>query len=103
MLIYKAQNVYPAGIRDVISEVEGAEPRIKIVLPHEDKVRFNKPIPVEIVRDENSELSDNEIAADAANRVREKLQVRIDPLIVSREEVELSTYKTDLIKVEERE
>ncbi|WP_092906157.1 hypothetical protein [Halostagnicola kamekurae] len=46
MLIYKAQNIYPARVREVVSEIEGASPKMKVVLPHEGKVRFDEPIPI---------------------------------------------------------
>ncbi|WP_096391283.1 phenylacetate--CoA ligase family protein [Halopenitus persicus] len=100
MLIYKAQNVYPAGIREVLADVEGASSRMKIILPEENKVHFTDPIPVEVVREENTDRTDKEIAEEFASLVRERLKVRIDPSMVSRENVDLSVYKTDLIRVE---
>lgn len=99
MLIYKAQNVYPAGIREVIAEIEGASPRIKVVKPSADKVQFNDPIPVEVVKDGQSNRPDSAIIEEIQQVVRDKLGVRVDPHLVSPGDVELSVYKTDLVRV----
>lgn len=100
MLIYKAQNVYPAAIREVVATVTGASPRMNVVLPEAGSYQFESPIPIRIVRDDDDDRSDSAIAADVEERVREKLRVRVDPTIVSAEEVDLSEYKTDLLTVE---
>lgn len=101
MLIYKAQNVYPAGIREVLADVEGASSRMKVVLPKAGKVHFTDPIPVEVVREKDTDCTDEKIAEEFASLVRERLKVRIDPSIVARDEVDLSVYKTDLVRVED--
>lgn len=99
MLIYKAQNVYPAGIREVVAEVDGASPKLKVVLPHEGKVQFDDPIPIEVGRDPDSTRSDDDVADDIATAVRSQLNVRVDPTVLPAEEIELSEYKTDLVRV----
>lgn len=101
MLIYKAQNVYPAGIREVVADIAGASPRIKVVKPSRDKVQFDDPIPVEVVKDEESDRDDDDVLEEIRHTVREKLGVRVDPHLVSPADVELSVYKTDLVRVED--
>jgi len=100
MLIYKAQNVYPAAIRDAVSDVDGATSRVKVVLPEPGKVQFDSPIPIEVVRDPDADRTDDAIAEAVERTVRERLNVRVAPRLVDREDVELSVYKTDLVRVE---
>lgn len=100
MLIYKGQNVYPAGIREVLADVEGASSRMKIVLPEAGKAHFTDPIPVEVVHDKDADRGEEDIAEEFASLVRERLKVRVEPTIVAREDVDLSVYKTDLVRVE---
>ncbi len=97
MLIYKGMNVFPSAIRDVITEVDGAAARIRVVVPDEDTVQFDDPIPVVIARAADSDRSDAEIADGAIDAVRDRLQVRIDPTIVDDDRPDLSEYKTDLV------
>lgn len=97
MLIYKGMNVFPSAIRDVISEVDGASARIRIVVPDEETVQFDRPIPVMVAREADSDRPDADIADAAAESVRNRLQVRIAPEIVDRAETELSHYKTELL------
>jgi phenylacetate-coenzyme A ligase PaaK-like adenylate-forming protein len=100
MLIYKAQNVYPAGIREVVSEIEGASPKMKVVLPDKDKVQFDEPIPIEVTQDSETDRSDDELINGIATAVREQLNIRVEPTILPTEEIKLSEYKTDLVRVE---
>ncbi|MEF8814776.1 MAG: hypothetical protein V5A55_13300 [Halovenus sp.] len=101
MLIYKAQNVYPEALREVIADVEGATPRMKIVLPHEDKVQFASPIPVRIVTDGTAARDEAEIIDELTATVRDRLGVRVDPTLVSPGEIEPSQYKTDPVEISE--
>lgn len=103
MLIYKAQNVYPAGIREILADVEDATSRIKVVLPKEGKVQFNRPIPVEIVRGDEATRTDREIAEEFKSLVRDRLNVRVDPSVVHQDKVDLSVYKTDLTRIADKE
>ncbi|WP_435079968.1 phenylacetate--CoA ligase family protein [Halococcus sp. AFM35] len=103
MLIYKAKNVYPEAIREVVVEVEGVTPRMKIVLPHEGKTQFTSPLPVRVARDEPTSRNDDEIIKELTSTVRNRLSVRIDPTLVSSSEIEPSQYKTDLVEVADDE
>ncbi|RQG86790.1 phenylacetate--CoA ligase family protein [Natrarchaeobius halalkaliphilus] len=101
MLIYKAKNVYPEALREVIVEVEGVTPQMKVVLPHDDKVQFTSPIPMRITRDESVARTDEAIVDELTSAVRNRLSVRVDPTLVSPGEIEPSQYKTDLIEIDE--
>jgi len=97
MLIYKGMNVFPTAIRDVVSSVEGATVRVRVVVPDADTVRFDDPIPVLVGRDPASDRSDEAIAEDVIETVRASLQVRIEPKLVDPGSTDLSRYKTDLV------
>lgn len=99
MLIYKGMNVFPSAIRDVISEVEGATARVRIVVPDQVTVQFDEPIPVLVGRDPSTDRSEKELADAVIEAVRSRLQVRIDPEIVDPTDTDLSRYKTDLVVV----
>ncbi|RQG99391.1 phenylacetate--CoA ligase family protein [Natrarchaeobius oligotrophus] len=100
MLIYKAKNVYPEAIREVVADVDGVTPRMKVVLPHEEKVAFTEPIPIRVGRDGTAGRTDDAIVDDVTSAVRNRLGVRVEPTLVPAEEIEQSEYKTDLVDVE---
>ncbi|GGM59858.1 phenylacetate-CoA ligase/benzoylacetate-CoA ligase [Halarchaeum rubridurum] len=99
MLIYKGMNVFPSAVRDVVSEVEGAAPRIRVLTPDADKVHFEDPIEIEIAREAGTDRADDAIIEDVVSEVRGQLKVRVDPTIVDVEDLPPSEYKTDLIEV----
>jgi len=100
MLIYKGMNVFPTAIRDVVADVEGTTPRVRIIVP-EGTVRFDDPISVAVAREPGSDRSDYEIAAGVVEAVRTRLQVRVRPEIVDPGATDLSEYKTDLVVTRE--
>lgn len=100
MLIYKAKNVYPEAIREVVADVAGVRPRMKVILPREGKVQFTNPIPIRVVRDQDRPRSDEAVVDELTTEVRNRLSVRVDPTLVSPGDIELSEYKTDLVEVE---
>lgn len=99
MLIYKGMNVFPSAIRDVVSDVPGVLPHIRVLLPKSDTVYFEDPIPVEVVVDPSAGREDDNIVDDVIDEVRSQLKVRIEPRLVDREAIELSEYKTELVVV----
>lgn len=99
MLIYKGMNVFPSAIRDVVAEIDGALPYARVQVPSKDTVHFESPIPVTIVVDPETDRDTEEIANNAADAVRSRLKVRINPTLVSKTDIELSEYKTDLVDV----
>ncbi len=100
MLIYKAMNVFPSAIRDVVTRRFGdaVEPHISIWKERSDQVRFDHPIPVEV------ELKPG-IGPDVATRlvdqiggaVRDELSVRVAPSLVPAGTLPRSAYKTPLV------
>lgn len=100
MLIYKAQNVYPEAIRDVVADVAGTTPQMKIILPEKDTVHFTSPIPIHVAFNEDVHRSSEDICDEITSAVRNRLSVGVDPTVVSPEDIEVSQYKTDFIEVE---
>ncbi|RLM89225.1 phenylacetate--CoA ligase family protein [Halobellus sp. Atlit-38R] len=101
MLIYKGMNVFPSAIRDVVSDVDGAQPHVRVIVPDADQVHFEKPIPLEVVVDPDTARSEDEIAGDVVDAVRSHLKVRVEPRLVDLDDIELSEYKADLVVVED--
>jgi phenylacetate-CoA ligase/benzoylacetate-CoA ligase len=100
MLIYKAMNVFPSAIRDVV--VKGFEEfltgYIQVVKDTATQVRFDDPIPVDIevllsVRDKAK------LKRDIEGKVRELLVVKIDANLVPPETIKRTAYKTPLVRV----
>jgi phenylacetate-CoA ligase/benzoylacetate-CoA ligase len=103
MLIYKAMNVFPSAIRDVI--VKGFEESltgyVQIVKDTAAQVRFDSPIPVDIevlpsVQDKTK------LKHDIENKVRELLVVKIEANLVPPETIERIAYKTPLVRVKKK-
>jgi phenylacetate-CoA ligase/benzoylacetate-CoA ligase len=100
MLIYKGMNVFPSAIRDVVSDVDGAQQHVRVVVPDADQVHFEKPIPLEVVVDPDTARDEDEIADDVVDAVRSHLKVRVEPRLVDLDDIELSEYKADLVVIE---
>lgn len=103
MLIYKAMNVFPSAIRDVV--VKGFEEfltgYIQIVKDTATQVRFDDPIPVDIevlpsVQDKAK------LKRDIEAKVRELLVVKIAANLVPPETIERTAYKTPLMRVKKK-
>jgi phenylacetate-CoA ligase/benzoylacetate-CoA ligase len=103
MLIYKAMNVFPSAIRDVV--VKGFEEfltgYIQVVKDTAMQVRFDDPIPVDIevlpsVQDKAK------LKRDIENKVRELLVVKIEANLVPPETIERTAYKTPLVRVKKK-
>lgn len=101
MLIYKGMNVFPSAIRDVVSDVEGALPHIRVILPEEEKVHFEEAIPVDVVLDPDSDRDTEEVGEEIVGEVRSQLNVRIHPTPVLLDDIELSEYKSKLVEIRE--
>ncbi|AHG02095.1 hypothetical protein HALLA_01965 (plasmid) [Halostagnicola larsenii XH-48] len=99
MLIYKGMNVFPTAIRDVISEVEGVPPRVRIVVPDEDKVHFEDPISIEIAAEPDTTRAESELINEVVEVVRGQLKVRVDPTVVDVDALPADEYKTNLVEV----
>lgn len=101
MIIYKGMNVFPSALRDVISEIDGAMPHVRVVLPEENQVHFEDPIPVNVVIEPDTDRDEADIMDEVVTTVRTKLKVQINPNPVSIDEVELAEYKSTLVTEEE--
>jgi len=102
MLIYKAMNVFPSAIRDIVlskfSDV--VEPYMRIWKDRVDQVRFDEPIPLEIeLRPGIDSSLLSKIGQDIEVEVRNRLQVRIRTVLVEPGTIPRSAYKTALVHV----
>lgn len=101
MLIYKAMNVFPSAIRDVI--IRHFEPfttgYVQVVKDRAEQVRFDNPIPVEIEADQSS-VDAQKLKRDIENKVRELLTIKINAILVEPGAIGKSiVYKTPLVRV----
>jgi phenylacetate-CoA ligase/benzoylacetate-CoA ligase len=103
MLIYKAMNVFPSAIRDVV--VKGFDEfltgYIQVVKDTVEQVRFDSSIPVDIevlpsVQDKAK------LKRDIENKVRELLVVKIEANLVPPETIDRTPYKTPLVRVKKK-
>jgi phenylacetate-coenzyme A ligase PaaK-like adenylate-forming protein len=100
MLIYKAMNVFPSAIRDVV--LKHFEPLItgyvQVVKDHPQQVRFDDPIPVDIeVRE--APADPGKLTREIENKVRDILTIRITANLVKPGAIERTQYKTPLVRV----
>lgn len=105
MLIFKAMNVYPTAIRDVVLDVASDQltgsMRIRKQTP--DQVRFDDPIPLQVeLRDTTDAESARGTLAAAEESVRQLLRVRVDIEPVPMGVIPVSEYKNALTYVAER-
>ena len=98
MLIYKGMNVFPSAIRDVISDVEGVAPRVRVIVPDEDTVHFEDPIAIEIAPELGTDRPESELVDAVVDAVRRQLKVRVDPTVVDVADLPAGEYKTSLVE-----
>jgi len=97
MLIYKGMNVFPSAIRDVVSEVEGVAPRLRVIVPA-GQVHFEEPIPIEVALVSGADRDEADAVEDVIRAVRERLKVRVAPTVVGLDDLPPGQYKTKLIE-----
>ncbi|VBB47589.1 Coenzyme F390 synthetase [uncultured Desulfatiglans sp.] len=100
MLIYKAMNVFPSAIRDVVvtSFKDVLTGYLQVVKDSAAQVRFDKPIPVDI--EVLPSVEDKaRLKKDIENKVREILVVKIEANLVPPETIQRTVYKTPLVRV----
>lgn len=105
MLIYKAMNVYPTAIRDIVLDL--ASPYLtgtmRIRKDTADQVRFDDAIPLEVeVRDGVDRGETAGALAAAEEAVRQQLRVRVDVEAVPVGVIPVSSYKNALTYAKER-
>jgi phenylacetate-CoA ligase/benzoylacetate-CoA ligase len=106
MLIYKAMNVFPSAIRDVV--VRGfpgvIEPYLRIWKDHADQVRYDTPIPVDVEAAPGLPADRYpEVARVIERELRVRLQIRADVTILDPGTLPRTTYKTPLLHVRQME
>ena len=103
MLIYKAMNVFPSAIRDVV--LKHFEPLltgyVQVVKDYPQQVRFDDPIPVDI-EVHASTLDREKLKRNIEDKVREMLTIRIHANIVEPGTIERTQYKTPLVRVRKK-
>lgn len=102
MLIYRAMNVFPSAIRDIIVEgfTDVTEPYVRVWKDHAGQVQFDAPIPIEVEASATLDRSAyDEVAGQIEHQVRQHLQVRIDACVVAPGSLPRSAYKTALVHV----
>ena len=105
MLIYKAMNVFPSAIRDVVMRrFPGAvEPYLRIWKDRADQVRYDTPIPVDVEASPGLAAGRYEEVARAIEReLRARLQIRADVTMLTPDTLPRTTYKTPLLHVREQ-
>lgn len=102
MLIYKAMNVFPSAIRDVVlaGVADRVRPYVRLWKDAADQVRFDDPIAIDVEAAEDLDAAAyDEVAAAIEARVREQLQVRVAVTVVTPGALPRSAYKTPLVHV----
>jgi phenylacetate-coenzyme A ligase PaaK-like adenylate-forming protein len=100
MLIYKATNVFPATIRDVV--LKYLEPLltgyVQVIKDYPQQVRFDDPIPVDIKVRETS-LDPGKLKREIEDKARDMLTVRITANLVEPGTIQRTQYKTPLVRL----
>ncbi|MFF8916234.1 phenylacetate--CoA ligase family protein [Streptomyces sp. NPDC015032] len=102
MLIYKAMNVFPSAIRDVVVDGFAAEISgpLRLRKAHADQVRFDEAIPLEIELPEGrAPGSAGDLAARIETAVLEQLRVRVAIEFLRHGAIPLGEYKNALTYV----
>src|SRR6266700_2237283 len=105
MLIYKAMNVFPSAIRDVVMQCfsDAVEPYLRIWKDRADQVRYDTAIPVDVEASPGLAAGRYEEVARAIEReLRGRLQIRADVTILGPETLPRTAYKTPLLHVREQ-
>lgn len=100
MLIYKAMNVYPSAIREVVLDVASAQltGSMRIRKESANQVRFDDPLPLQVEVRDGAEHLDEAIAA-AEEAVRQLLRVRVRIEAVPVGVIPIGEYKNALTYV----
>jgi len=100
MLIYKAMNVFPSAIRDVVLNHFGPHVTgyVQVVKDHAAQVRFDSPIPVDI-EVKLTEVNPERLKKEIEDKIRDILTVRAAVNLVPPETIERTVYKTPLVRV----
>jgi phenylacetate-coenzyme A ligase PaaK-like adenylate-forming protein len=101
MLIYRAMNVFPSAIRDVVMRgfQDAVEPYLRIWKDRPDQVRFDAPIPVDVEASPGLATGRyDEVARAIERELRGRLQIRA-AVTVAPQTLPRTAYKTALLHV----
>jgi len=99
MLIFKAMNVYPSAIREIVLDTASAHltGTMRIRKDTADQVRFDDPIPLEVeLRADSSAERARSVLDAAAEEVRQRLRVRVSIEPKAAGVIPVSDYKNAL-------
>ncbi|HZD69399.1 MAG TPA: phenylacetate--CoA ligase family protein [Actinomycetes bacterium] len=102
MLIYRAMNVFPSAIRDVVMRGfhDAVEPYLRIWKDRPDQVRYDAPIPVDVEAGPALTAGRyDEVARAIERELRDRLQIRAAVTVVAPETLPRTAYKTPLLHV----
>jgi phenylacetate-CoA ligase/benzoylacetate-CoA ligase len=102
MLIFKGMNVFPSAIRDVVVSrfASRVEPVLRIVKEHQDQVRFDDAIAVDVEAAQPLEPAQRDaLAREIEAEVRSQLQVRVAVAVLPPRTLPRGTYKNALVVV----
>jgi phenylacetate-coenzyme A ligase PaaK-like adenylate-forming protein len=102
MLIYRAMNVFPSAIRDVVMRGfhDAVEPYLRIWKDRPDQVRYDAPIPVDVEAAPGLTAGRyDEVARAIERELRDRLQIRATVTVVAPETLPRTAYKTPLLHV----
>lgn len=104
MLIYKAMNVYPSAIREVVLDVAGSmlTGTMRIRKDTAAQVRFDDAIPLEVeLRPDAGESASRDVLRRAEEEIRSRLRVRVGIEALTTGVIPVSDYKNALTYVKE--
>ena len=104
LLIFKAMNVFPSAIRDVILQhfEEYLTGQLQVVKDYPEQVRFDSAIPTDIeVNSQEYDLID--LKKKIEKIVRDTLNIRIEANLVPANTIQRTQYKSPLIRVRGQE
>jgi phenylacetate-CoA ligase/benzoylacetate-CoA ligase len=102
MLIYKAMNVFPSAIREVVLDEYAADVAgpMRIRKQHATQVRFDDPLPLEVELARRPSDGE-ELRARIEESVRERLRVRVAVELLDQGAIPVGEYKNALTYVAE--
>lgn len=102
MLIYRAMNVFPSAIRDVVMRgfQDAVEPYLRIWKDRPDQVRYDAPIPVDVEASPGLATGRyDEVARAIERELRGRLQIRAAVTVLAPQTLPRTAYKTALLHV----
>lgn len=104
LLIFKAMNVFPSAIRDVVLQhfEEYLTGQLQVIKDYPEQVRFDSAIPTDIeVNSQEYDLID--LKKKIEKIVRDTLNIRIEANLVPANTIQRTQYKSPLIRVRGQE